>query len=73
LIKRVYNIDNNINSIAKGSGSHLGTGGMKTKIKAAEIAMESEIVMAIVNGSRPDNIYDIISGKEMGTLFLRKE
>jgi glutamate 5-kinase len=50
----------------------MGTGGMKTKINAAKIAMENGIVMAIVNGSRPDNIYDIISGKETGTLF-RKE
>ena len=73
LIKRVYKIDDNINSIAKGAVSNLGTGGMKTKINAARIAMENEIVMAIVNGSRPDNIYDIISGREVGTLFLRKE
>lgn len=73
LIKRVYNIDNNIKSIAKGAVSSLGTGGMKTKINAAKIAMENEIVMAIVNGSRPDNIYDIIAGREVGTIFLRKE
>lgn len=73
LIKRVYNIDDKINSIAKGAVSNLGTGGMKTKINAARIAMENGIVMAIVNGSRPDNIYDIISGKELGTLFLRKD
>ena len=73
LIKRVYNIDSNIRSVAKGAVSNLGTGGMKTKINAAMIAMEEGIAMAIVNGSRPDNIYDVISGKEVGTLFLRKE
>lgn len=73
LIKVVYNIDNNINSIAKDTVSNLGTGGMKTKITAARIAMENGIVMAIANGNRPENIYDIISGKETGTLFLGKE
>jgi glutamate 5-kinase len=73
LIKRVYNIDDNINSIAEDTVSILGTGGMKTKINAARIAMENKILMAIVNGNRPDNIYDIISGREVGTLFLRKE
>ncbi|MEA4849236.1 MAG: glutamate 5-kinase [Clostridiaceae bacterium] len=72
LIKRVHSIDKKIDDIAKDTLSEMGTGGMKTKINAAKIAMENGIVMAIVNGSRPDNIYDIISGKETGTLF-RKE
>ncbi|MDD2504377.1 MAG: glutamate 5-kinase [Clostridia bacterium] len=73
LIKRVYNINDNINSIAEDTASILGTGGMKTKINAASIAMENKILMAIVNGDRPDNIYDIISVMEVGTLFLGKE
>lgn len=70
LIKKVCNIDENIDRIAEGAVSNLGTGGMKTKINAARIAMENDIVMAIVNGNRPDNIYDIISGREAGTIFL---
>jgi glutamate 5-kinase len=73
LIKRVYCIDDSIREIAMDTASDLGTGGMKTKINAAEIAMENGIAMAIVNGNRPDNIYDVISGKDVGTLFLRKE
>ena len=43
---------------------------MRTKINAARIAMENNILMAIVNGSRPDNIYEILSGREVGTLFI---
>lgn len=70
LIKRVYSIDDSITGIAEDTSSILGTGGMRTKINAARIAMENGIPMAIVNGNRPDNIYDIISGREAGTLFL---
>lgn len=70
LIKRVCRIDDEINSIAEDTASILGTGGMRTKINAARIAMENNILMAIVNGSRPDNIYDILSDREVGTLFI---
>lgn len=72
LIRRVYNIDDDIYNIAEDTASVMGTGGMKTKINAARIAMENNILMAIVNGNRPDNIYDVISGREVGTLFLQE-
>jgi len=72
LIKRVSSIDDSIISIAKGAGSNLGTGGMRTKINAAQITMECKIAMVIANGSTPDNIYDIVSGKDVGTLFMRE-
>lgn len=73
LINRVERIDDSIKKIAKGAGSELGTGGMVTKINAAQIVLESGISMAIANGCRPDNIYDIIDGKDVGTLFIGKE
>lgn len=72
LIRTVNVIDKNIEKIAAGTSSNLGTGGMRTKINAARIAMEKGITMVIANGERPDNIYDIISGKEVGTIFTRK-
>lgn len=73
LISRVYDIDDDIRGIAKGAGSDFGTGGMRTKINAAQITMDSGIAMVIANGNRPDNVNDIISGKDIGTLFKRKE
>lgn len=72
LISRVCKIDDSIRKIAEGAGSSLGTGGMKTKINAAEIAMDNNITMVITNGSKPDNIYDILSGKEVGTIFSKE-
>jgi hypothetical protein len=73
LISRVYDIDEHIKKISKGSGSTLGTGGMTTKINAAKVTLDNNISMVIANGNNPDNIYKIIAGQDIGTLFLRKE
>lgn len=68
LISRVENITE-IESVAGGAGTSLGTGGMVTKIQAARIANDSKISMLIVNGKNIDTLYDIIEGKKVGTLF----
>ena len=56
-----------------GSGSGLGTGGMATKLKAAQIVTEVGCQMVIANGSKPALLYDIVGGKPVGTRFLAKE
>lgn len=68
-ISIVENIDDKIHALAGEAGSDLGTGGMITKIKAAEIANSHNIDMYIASGSNPEIIYDILDGKEVGTLF----
>ena len=50
----------------------LGTGGMKTKINAAEIANAHGIDMIIVNGRDPDNLYAVFESGA-GTLFKAKK
>lgn len=50
--------------------SGLGTGGMYTKIRAAKICMEAHRDMVITNGEHPENLFDIISGKQIGTRFI---
>lgn len=69
LISRVYNIDD-VRSAAGGSGTKLGTGGMVTKLDAAEIATSAGIHMVITNGDNVDAIADIIDGAPVGTLFV---
>lgn len=69
LIPSVEKIDDNIRALAGEAVTALGTGGMKTKIDAAEVAMEAGIDMAILDGSRPELIYDLFEGKQVGTLF----
>ncbi len=70
LIREVSDITPEIYAIAGGKGSTLGTGGMSTKIKAAEKANFNGIDMVIANGSNPEVLYDIVDGKPAGTKFL---
>ena len=72
LIPLVKKIDESILSLAGGSGSNLGTGGMATKLQAAKICMNCGCDMIITNGDRPEDLYDIADGKSVGTLFSEK-
>lgn len=69
LISDVEKIDNYIESIAGGSNSGLGTGGMCTKIEAAKIATSHNVDMAILNGDDADNLYRLLDGEKIGTYF----
>lgn len=69
LIPQVDEINEEIRLLAGGAGSKLGTGGMITKINAAEIATNNGIDMVIVNGREPENLYKIFDGVPTGTKF----
>ena len=75
LIPVVERLDDHIRVLAGGSGSSLGTGGMVTKLQAAQIATEAGCEMVIANGHHPAALYDIAAGQPAGTRFLagRKE
>lgn len=72
LIPYVNKVDEDIHLMAGSAGSNLGTGGMVTKIKAAEKLINKGISMVIANGENLDIIYDILDGKERGTFFNGK-
>ena len=69
LIPVVEAIDDSIRSLASGVGSNRGTGGMVTKIHAAEIATAAGIDMAIINGENPELLYELFGGSSVGTVF----
>ncbi len=71
-ISVVEEITPEIETLAGGAGSELGTGGMSTKINAAKIASEAGIDMVIMNGKEPELLYDLFEDKEIGTIFLAK-
>ena len=73
LIERVEVIDEHIHRIAGGSDSGVGTGGMTTKITAAEYATANGIDLFIANGQDPTIIFDVIERKARGTLFIGKK
>ena len=68
-ISVVEEITPEIETLAGGAGSELGTGGMSTKINAAKIASEAGIDMVIMNGKEPELLYDLFEDKEIGTRF----
>ena len=72
LINHVGRIDAKIRRMAGGAGSARGTGGMATKITAAELCMDAGIPMMVANGDKQGLLYDIVDGKEVGTLFQRE-
>ena len=69
LISDVYEITDDIIALGKGAGSALGTGGMATKLRAAEVATQAGCDMIIANGAHPEVLYDIIDMKPLGTKF----
>lgn len=70
LIPVIEKITPEIEQLAGGSGSSVGTGGMVTKLEAAKIATSAGCDMIIANGKDPSILYDIIDGKQVGTKFV---
>lgn len=73
LIPEIGDITPEIEDLAGGPGSMRGTGGMYTKIQAAKIAVNSGVVMVIASGFRDGVVREVLSGSNVGTLFLSKE
>ncbi len=69
LLREVPVIDERIWAMAGGSGTHRGTGGMQTKIQAADLATRSGVPVIITAGHEPDVIVRIARGERIGTYF----
>ncbi|MGF1752852.1 glutamate 5-kinase [Vibrio makurazakiensis] len=73
LIKEVKTIDDTLRKIAGDSGTTLGTGGMATKLQAADIARRAGIEVIIAAGSAENVVFDSLSDDPQGTRFLPLE
>lgn len=73
LIPVVEEITPEIERLAGGAGSSLGTGGMLTKVIAAKQATNAGVDMIITNGAHAEVLYDILEGKPVGTKFIGKK
>ncbi len=69
LISDVYEITDELRAMATGAGSSFGTGGMATKLNAAELAMAAGVDMAVVNSYDPEILYRLFDGEKAGTTF----
>lgn len=70
LIKTVTQVDNHTMALASGAGSSVGTGGMLTKLQAAQKCMDSGIDTLIVNGRKAQTFETLLAGDNPGTHFL---
>lgn len=68
-ISVVDKITEETKNIAGGAGTSRGTGGMYTKVLAAERASNHGIATVVCNGDNPTILYDVIEGNDVGTLF----
>lgn len=73
LIREVRVIDDALLSCAQGAGSARGTGGMVTKLHAAQIASKAGIDTVVMSGEQPDRLYDLMEGRPIGTRFYAEE
>lgn len=73
LLHRITHLDDSVRALAGGCGSSRGTGGMVTKLQAAQICMDCGCDMVIANGNNPDNLYEILEGKDVGTRFTEEQ
>lgn len=72
LLHKVTKIDDHIRELAGVSNGTQGTGGMITKLRAAEICLSRGCDMVIANGNEPANLYAILAGDEIGTRFTEE-
>ena len=73
LIPVVDKITPEVEALCGGAGTDRGTGGMITKIHAAKIAGEAGIPTVVMNGSMPEDIYRLVDGHQIGTLFCAQK
>ncbi len=72
LISEVSEITDEIRACASSHGTKLGTGGMMTKVHAAEIATQAGVDTYVISGKDVHNIYSLLDGKPIGTHFIGK-
>ena len=72
IIDEILEITPEVERIAGGAGSRMGTGGMSTKIDAAKVAMNAGVTMVIAAGNRDGVLQAVLEGKNVGTIFPAK-
>lgn len=69
-ISIITDVNDKVSNAAGSAGSSFGTGGMATKISAVKICHKDNIDTIIANADKPEILFDIFDGKDIGTLFV---
>ena len=72
-ISRISAADPDLEKMAGGAGSGVGTGGMYTKVLAAKRAALSGAATVVVSGREPDALVRLLQGESLGTLFTSEQ
>lgn len=73
MIKNIPELTNEIFSFAKGAGNIFSTGGMKTKLLAAQIAQKGGCGTIIASGYEKNALVRIVDGEELGSYIFPEE
>jgi glutamate 5-kinase len=71
MFSTIREINEDLLQLAGGKGSRFGTGGMYSKLQAAKRILSNQQAMVLANGKQPKIIFDILAGKDIGTLFSK--
>ena len=69
-VPKVMNDSDDLKDVDLEGSSKLGSGGMASKIAAAELCREHNVDVVIADGSEPGTIMDVLDGKDLGTFFV---
>lgn len=73
LLEVVDEVTDEMIESAGGPGSHLGSGGMASKLEAAKMLQKAGIPMVLCNGRRDGVVLDIVAGSPAGTRFTAEQ
>ena len=68
-ISDVWDLTDAMAKMAGRAGSRIGTGGMRTKLEAARIAMDAGIDTVVLHAAEPDALQRVLGGEPLGTTF----
>ena len=73
LVERVDDIDGLDLAAIGGVGSHVGSGGMRTKVESARVAVRSAAHAVVADARRPDVLAEVLAGEPVGTWFVAQD
>jgi glutamate 5-kinase len=69
-VPKVMKASDDLKNIQLEGSSKMGSGGMASKIAAAELCREHNVDVVIADGADPSTIVDVLDGKDLGTFFV---
>lgn len=69
----IESINHELVNACKGASKEISAGGMITKLETAKIVTSAGVPLIIANGAKPDILFHILNGENIGSLFLAKK